>query len=157
MIGDPRLPERFWRNVRHAEGGCWKWVGGTDRLGYGRAHVGGGKYQSAHRRAYESFVGPIPDGLVIDHLCRVRNCVNPEHLEVVTQRENVLRGSGVAAQAAAKTHCVNGHPFAGLNLTVTTDGRRVCRTCARERDRAYKARKRMAREAGEPPNVLDMP
>lgn len=88
--GDTRLPERFWRRVQEQEGGCWLWVGTVDR-GYGLLSVDG-KTVRAHRYSYETLVGPIPDGLQIDHLCRNRGCVNPAHLEPVTQVENIRRG-----------------------------------------------------------------
>lgn len=89
----------------------------------------------AHRVVYEELVGPIPDGLMLDHLCRVRHCVNPEHLEPVTNRENVLRGEGHSAKAARATHCLKGHPYAGENLRILSNGWRRCRACHRERER----------------------
>ncbi len=87
----------------------------------------------AHRFAYELLVGPIPDGLVIDHLCRVRHCVNPAHMEPVTRWENTLRGGSFSAVAARQTHCVNGHPFDEENTHVDRRGFRRCRACNRER------------------------
>lgn len=81
--------------------------------------------------SHELHKGPIPEGLVIDHLCRNRGCVNPDHLEAVTQRENILRGEGLAAANARKTHCPKGHPYSGENLyVVPSSGRRQCRICA---------------------------
>jgi hypothetical protein len=88
-----------------------------------------------HRVVYEALVKPIPVGLVLDHLCRVRHCVNPAHLEPVTQRENVLRGETAPAANKAKTHCVRGHPFSGQNLILRKSGVRECRTCANARRR----------------------
>jgi hypothetical protein len=73
--------------------------------------------------------GPIPDGLHLDHLCKVRNCVRPSHLEAVTPRENVMRSDGVASLNARKTHCKRGHPFSGRNLYVRPNGERACRKC----------------------------
>ncbi len=85
----------------------------------------------AHRAAYELYVGPIPEGLTIDHLCRNTLCVNPAHLEAVTMRENILRGTGPSAQAARKTHCLRGHPFDDGNTLFRATGKRVCRACQR--------------------------
>lgn len=110
--------------------GCWLWVGFTGRDGYGR-HQAAGRHRLAHRTAYEAFVGPIPDGLQLDHLCRVRHCVNPEHLEAVTQQINVLRGVSPIAQHARKTHCINGHPFNAENTRFNHRGWRQCRACQR--------------------------
>lgn len=87
--------ERFWRWVERGEG-CWLWLASTDTKGYGLFGAEG-KLSKAHRYAYELLVGPIPEGLVLDHLCRVRHCVNPDHLEPVTTYENILRGEGACA------------------------------------------------------------
>jgi hypothetical protein len=100
----------------------------------------------AHRFAYSVLVGPIPDGLQIDHLCRNEMCVNPEHLEPVTQRINMLRGTGPQAVNAQKTHCPKGHPLSGNNVyahtvrATGTPGRR-CRTCNTEAAREYRKRR----------------
>ena len=110
--------------------GCWLWTGRLDPKGYGTVHVFG-KSQRAHRVVYELFVGPIPDGLELDHLCRVRHCVNPDHLEPVDHKTNVLRGDGWGAKNARKTHCVNGHEFTDENTRLRIDGSRDCRACAR--------------------------
>ena len=110
------------------ESGCWDWVG-TLSQGYGRM-----RGASAHRIAYEQAKGPIPEGLTIDHLCRNRACGNPDHMQAVTNRENVLRGVGPTARNARKTHCPKGHPFDEAN-TFTGRGYRECRTCWRERER----------------------
>lgn len=93
--------------------------------GYYKVSVGG-EYLYVHRIAYESATGPIPDGLVIDHLCRNRWCCEPAHLEAVTHRENILRGTGASARNAAKPRCPRGHEY-----TVKGDGSRYCRTCRR--------------------------
>jgi len=111
-------------------GDCWIWTGAMRENGYGHILLNG-KMRGAHRVAYELAVGPIPHGLVIDHLCRTPACVRPEHLEAVTQRENVLRGVGVSAVAATVTTCPSGHPYAGRNLYVGPKGERRCRECAR--------------------------
>jgi hypothetical protein len=116
--------------------GCWLWGGYID------ASTGYGKHGKrwAHRAVYEMHRGPIPEGLQLDHLCRTRACVNPEHLEPVTLRENVLRGTAPAALNAAKTHCAAGHPFTGANLIVRANGSRGCRTCenAQQRERYWR-------------------
>ena len=144
--------KRFWPKVnkngpvsdfRPDLGQCWLWTASKDGRGYGRFRFGG-RTQYAHRIAYEWLVGPIPGGLGIDHLCRVHNCVNPAHLEPVTQRENILRGNGVAAQHVRKTHCLRGHPLSGENLYVTPCGWRACLACKRECDQRRRARRRAA-------------
>lgn len=138
------VAQRFWDKVEVTES-CWLWSGGTFTQGYGRFDIGSrtdGTRRSvkAHRFAYEAVRGPVPDGLVIDHLCRVRNCVNPAHLEAVTSRINILRGVGVAPQNAAKTECPNGHPYEGPNLRVQPSGSRYCFACKRARRLAQAVR-----------------
>lgn len=110
QYSDLTSQERFWNRVnKDGPNGCWLWVGAvTSRQGYGRL-VENGHQVSAHRRSFELVRGPIPVALQLDHLCRVPNCVNPEHLEPVTCRENILRGDGLAANHARKTHCIRGH------------------------------------------------
>ena len=91
-----------------------------------------------HRAAYIAFVGDIPDGMQLDHLCRNRACCNPDHLEPVSQHENILRGEGWAAKFADQTHCLRGHPLSGANLYVRRDtGGRQCRACNALRQRRY--------------------
>jgi hypothetical protein len=109
-------------------GECWLWTAALDRHGYAEIKVGK-RHHLAHRVAYELFVGAIPDDLVIDHKCRVRHCLNPEHLEPVTNRENILRGVGPAAKNAAKTHCPQGHPYDEANTIIRPHGSRRCRAC----------------------------
>lgn len=130
------VPPRFWAKVRKTDT-CWLWIGGKNHYGYGsfQTRRGDGWFAAqAHRVAYEALVGPIPDGLTIDHLCRNRACVNPAHMEPVTRGENVLRGESAAATHARKTHCKYGHEFTPEN-TYTPPGRdvRMCRACIRER------------------------
>ena len=136
----PAAP-RFWAKVQKTRT-CWLWTGATISSGYGQFRFKG-RQIVAHRWAYEDAFGPIPKGLDLDHLCRNRNCVRPSHLEPVTRRENVLRGEGLAAQNAVKTHCPQGHPYTGDNLYVQPGGGRRCRTCHRERSirRYYERRK----------------
>ena len=131
--------QRFWGRVdkngglpAHNEslGPCWLWQGSTVARGYG--HFGWQKRERpAHRMAYEMLVGQIPQGLVLDHLCRVRHCVNPAHLEPVTQAENMRRGTvrdGRVQKSLSATHCKYGHPYDGRNL-IMKNGHRNCRTC----------------------------
>lgn len=128
-------PHRMWSRVEHS-GDCWLWTGATAN-GYGRIRIGG-RSVSTHRAAYELLIGPIPDGLQIDHLCRNKLCCNPAHLEPVTVRENLLRGDTFNARNAAKTVCHLGHPLSGDNLYIAV-GRRHCRTCRREASRRRRA------------------
>lgn len=130
---------RFWRQVEKTDG-CWFWRGAITNQGYGAfggARVNGrNKNWAAHRFAYEALIGPIPDGLQLDHLCRVRHCVNPAHLEPVTARENVLRGIGVTARLARSSTCGHGHEWTPENTYRDPRGRRACRACALVRQRA---------------------
>lgn len=122
------------------ENGCWEWVGALDRGGYGRMNVGGAAHL-AHRFLYEQANGPIPTDAQCDHLCRQRSCVNPDHIEVVSQRENLLRGEGWAGLNAAKTTCPRGHPLVGENLKaweLEHRGWRICRTCYSDWKRAHR-------------------
>ena len=120
---------------------CWLWTGTRHTYGHGYIHVSQTRSKkAAYRLAYEWFVGPIPEGLEIDHVCRVPSCVNPTHLEAVTHAENVRRGD-VALIFGSRTHCGNGHPFSGDNVRGRSDcNGRVCRTCAREANRRFNAR-----------------
>ena len=125
------LADRFWQFVLpEPNSGCWLWAGTMSGNGYGRIRDDRDRQIQAHRAAYELFVGPVSKGLDLDHLCRVRCCVNPDHLDLVTVTENVMRGFGIPANNARKTHCKRGHLLAGNNLRIRPDGRRVCRTCA---------------------------
>jgi hypothetical protein len=113
--------------------GCWLWTASRKPCGYGQINLNG-RPRPAHRVVYELLVGPIPAGLQLDHLCRVRSCVNPEHLEPVTSRENTRRGRAVEALrelAAQMTHCKSGHPLSGPNMYVDAKGHRLCRACRR--------------------------
>jgi hypothetical protein len=137
----PRLSEadRFWSKVDRTAGpdSCWLWTASKFRDGYGQFRLDGhGRNVSAHRYAYELLVGPVPEGLHLDHVrargCTSRACVNPAHLEPVTCRENLMRGSGFAAVNAGKTHCAHGHKFSLENTYFRPKGGRACRACRRE-------------------------
>lgn len=130
----------FWHKVEKTDT-CWVWRGTRQTKGYGY-HVASKRGSLAHRFAYQLLVGPIPDGLQVDHVCRNRWCVRPEHMRLVTPRENVLAGIGISAQNARKTHCLRGHPFEGTNLLRDSKGRRMCATCRRQQNReSYQRRK----------------
>lgn len=131
---------RFWAKVEtipfHE---CWEWIGATQSGGYGHMNLGG-RFVKAHRLSYELNVGPIPEGLVVDHTCGNRACVRPEHLEPVTQRVNVHRGDSKMARNRIQTHCLNDHEFTPENTRVDSYGRH-CIACARRRDRDRYARR----------------
>ena len=138
-FGDSRLPERFWRKVEPGRGQCWLWIAATSVKGYGRFAFNGHN-RLAHRVAYEVLVAPIPQWLQIDHLCRVRACVNPRHLEPVTPQVNTQRSPLLGLGNLRKTHCPAGHPYDASN-TYEYAGARECR---RTQVRKYKQRKRSA-------------
>lgn len=106
---------------------CWGWSGGFNKYGYAQISLNG--TVAVHRFMYETFKNPIPEGMQLDHLCRNRGCVNPGHLEIVTLKENVLRGKGITATNAQKTHCSRGHEFTQANTIHRPNGARTCRTC----------------------------
>lgn len=153
------LYERLARIVIDLVSGCWLWTGALDH-GYGVINVDG-RMRNAHRVAYELLVGPVPSGLLLDHLCHDparcsggfscihRRCINPDHLEPVTMLENFRRGcrppSFVAAWQRAKTHCPSGHPYSGDNLFFKKSGDRACRECSRLRAADYRRRPMAAR------------
>lgn len=113
-----------------AVGECWKFLGYLDSRGYGQCSFKG-KRDWAHRTYYRAFVGELPKGKELDHLCRNRWCVNPKHLEPVSHKENQLRGYSFAGNKARQTHCIHGHAFTIKNTIVRKDGRRNCRECYR--------------------------
>jgi hypothetical protein len=140
--GFASIEDRFWAKVERTDT-CWLWTASTDGRGrYGSFGVHG-RLVRAHRFAYELLVGPIPDGLVLDHLCSVTRCVNPAHLEPVTQAENNRR-----SRNANRVACPHGHAYTPENTERSSAGARICRTCrieqARRRQREYRARKRAA-------------
>jgi hypothetical protein len=131
------------KTERITETGCWLWMGNTTRFGYGMIHRGGGKHiVLAHRASYEVHKGPIPEGKQLDHLCRVRCCINPAHLEPVTNRENARRGltGKINHRNARKTACPKGHPLTPENVyfNARANGRvsRRCKICTLANNRA---------------------
>lgn len=130
----------FWDNVEKRDDGCWWWLRACSN-GYGRVWFGG-RQRVSHQVAYELAIGPIPEGKVLDHLCRNPSCVNPEHLEPVRQRTNLARGRTFVAENLAKTECVWGHPFDTENTYTDKLGKRHCKACRRRRLREYAAKKR---------------
>lgn len=148
------MEDRFWAKVnkngpipahRLDLGPCWLWTGTDNGDGYGVMRVGsrndGTRRQvKAHRLAYELLVGPIPQGMQPDHLCRNRACVNPTHIEPVTSGENTRRGLAGAHQVA-KTHCPQGHSYSGANLYRDPRGQRQCRACHNEASRLRRSRR----------------
>ncbi len=143
------VEERFWRHVRRASGDeCWLWTGALNRRGVGYGVLGLScsprRNVYAHRLSYELVSGQIPDGLEIDHLCRVPQCVNPSHLEAVTKRVNCLRSESPFARHARKTHCPQGHEYNEANTRRSARNERSCRACARDYQRALRAKRRMA-------------
>ena len=119
---------RFWESVEPT-GFCWLWTSYCMKNGYGQTSKGAGKKVYPHRVAYELLVGQIPEGLVLDHLCRVRNCVNPDHLEPVTSAENTRRGKEFYRKYSRPTHCRNGHLYTPENTLRSRKTARSCRTC----------------------------
>jgi hypothetical protein len=139
----PEHPIIRFRKYCRAVQGCWLWTGYLDRNGYGKLHINAkftntkkNRVVYAHRWGYEYFKGPVPKGLVLDHLCRNPRCVNPEHLEPVPQGINSLRGVGLVAINAAKTHCPLGHAYDDQNTILAKNANhRQCRTCRNRQSR----------------------
>ena len=143
------ISDRFWTHVdKTGHNGCWLWTAFINNEGYG-AYRAGPMVFKAHRVAYTLLNGEVPDLLPLDHLCRVRACVNPAHLEPVTNQENIIRGFAPTAVNARKTHCPKGHPLAEGNLEPSQAalGRRSCHTCHREASRQSQLRLRAAAKA----------
>lgn len=137
LIESPEyFPERFLEKVEF-DGECWLWRAAKDPCGYGQFYWNGRPHK-AHRVAYALTFGAIPKGKELDHLCRVRHCVRPSHLDPVSHRENVKRG----IRGAITTHCPQGHPYDEANTAIQTNGARRCRACSRAKSlaRAHAAR-----------------
>lgn len=129
--------------------GCWEWTSSLSAAGYGvttyKPKYGVTRktpYQAlAHRLSYEAFVGPIPAGLTIDHLCRNTRCANPDHLETVDIITNIMRGNGVGAVRARMVKCIRGHELSTATYPSVGKPRRYCRTCAKAREQAYQQKR----------------
>jgi len=142
-MSDSKYIGRFLKKIKVLDNGCWQWIGGTNDRGYGRFTYKG-KLQPPHRFIYEYYYGSICPDLTIDHLCRNRACCNPIHLEQVTLKENILRGTSFSAINARKTHCPQGHELTGDNLYVWRDERR-CVECSRIRCKEYQRKLRRSK------------
>lgn len=137
-VYDDRLPVSFWNKIEESKNGCWLWTASKVKGGYGKVTINR-KTLIAHRVSYEALVGEIPQGLCLDHLCRIRNCVNPNHLEAVTPKENTNRG---IQHNASKTRCAQNHPYDQDNTYVYPNGdRRDCRTCVRNAALRYRQKR----------------
>lgn len=136
---------RFAPKVHVSESGCWQWTGNTHpKNGYARVWFDRRDDRLAHRVSYEWANGQIPEALVLDHLCRNRSCVNPAHLQPVSNVENVMRGESVWALNAKKTHCLRGHPFDEANTRIY-NGMRHCLECSRIRKRERRRKQKETR------------
>ena len=135
------LRDRLFSRLIIDPSGCLLWTGWRNAGGYGSIWVNG-RNRYVHRVMYEMFVEPIPEGLQLDHLCRVRHCASPAHLEPVTIRANLMRGQTPAAANAVKTRCPVGHEFDLLNTYWNPQGSRECRACNRDKMRRHRASKR---------------
>lgn len=145
-----RLPGRLQRNIQpEPNSGCWLWTASTNQKGYGRTELTG-RSMLAHRAVWISLVGPIPAGMQLDHRCRVRCCVNPDHLRVVTPRENTNAPGSLHLGLLARNQksCKRGHPLDGTNLYIRkSEGHRGCRVCRRDAWKKYFALNRDKRNA----------
>jgi DNA-binding transcriptional regulator YiaG len=149
---DKTLTERFWEKVdkngpapawRPELGPCWVWVRGKTGAGYGTFGIGGGEIELAHRWSYMTEVGPIPEGTELDHLCRNRACVRPDHLDPVSHGTNMKRSPIVPSTInAGKAFCDSGHEFTPENTRIKADGARECKECRRDITRRFRARER---------------
>lgn len=132
-----KLEVRFWKYIGPMDAnGCWPWVGSVNNGGYGQFQFNG-KYGMAHKYSYLLYKGDIVAPLTVDHLCRNRRCVNPSHMEIVTNKENILRGFSPSALNSRKTQCLRGHKYSSANTYLDKLGHRFCRKCKRERDKTY--------------------
>ena len=134
---DPTLQEKFWNRVDKAgPNECWLWTGAITQKGYG-SFSAGRQPMPAHRFSYHLHNPDMDHSLVVDHICRNRACVNPNHLRLTTNRENVLCGVGPSASNARKTHCPRGHAYVGQNIQTNRSGERICKECRRIRRARY--------------------
>ena len=131
------------RTAVNEETGCWEWTGHLNNQGYGAATFGDGVPYLAHRASYTRHKGPIPQGSVLDHLCRNPACINPEHLDPVSDQENVRRGMSPGAKALRRDECLHGHPYP--EFLQIAQGRRRCTACSAEAVRRCRARKAEAK------------
>ena len=129
------------QNKTVKDGECLRWIGSICSSGYGQISIDG-RMVMAHRFSYEYHVRSLVPGEQLDHLCRNRWCVNHEHLEPVSSRENTRRGNNFVSEYMSRDHCSSGHKYTPENLTYRPSGARVCRECARERNRRYSKRRK---------------
>ena len=134
------VADRFWAKV-HKTDTCWLWTAAITGTGYGAIGVNG-KTVLAHRWAYEQVKGPIPKGMQLDHLCRVRHCVNPDHLEAVTSRENSMRGDHPWVKLSRSGYCKRGHAMTQDNIYIIS-GKARCRRCYLDKNRRYRMKRRL--------------
>lgn len=137
---EPKYLKIFWGRIKKTKK-CWNYIGPITKTKYGLMCIHARQYL-AHRISYTWLVGTLPKDKVLDHLCRNTRCVNPKHLEVVTNAENTLRGTSPLAENKRKTHCSNGHPYSGDNLMTSHQGYRNCKACRYPRNEDYKKRNR---------------
>jgi len=141
--GRPPTPPiaRFWQKVKKTENGCWRWTAYIDSDGYGRFYWQSGRTAGlAHQFSYAFFKAPLDPTLTVDHVCRNRWCVNPDHLRQISGYQNILIGEGASAVNARKTRCKRGHAFSSNNTRIASDGSRVCLICEKERVDKYRTK-----------------
>jgi hypothetical protein len=149
------LPARVAEKVRiDPLSGCWTWIASTTTNGYGQIKDGPNRTVRSHRLVYEALVGSIPTGLFCDHLCGNRRCVNPAHIELVTNAENIRRGS------ERRTHCKHGHALTGGNVRITKTKKaleRICNACRAMYKRRARLKKKSTPTPHSPTDSIDSP